>query len=174
MKDLGLKRGWVITTAKERRRLSVGIEIIPWAEVASGHIELFWKRLHIRGGLATLDPPILLKTRKRPFTLLFQKLSSHWKREAGRDFWEGLSTTLKWYAGSNSDTGLQTSDPVASSRLPFKKRGLGRATGNWKPGTPLKAGLGLLSEPCCLNHRRASIFLDLSKIFLYDLARCVQ
>jgi predicted AAA+ superfamily ATPase len=41
MKDLGLKRGWVITTAKERRRLSVGIEIIPWSEVASGHIELF-------------------------------------------------------------------------------------------------------------------------------------
>jgi hypothetical protein len=41
MKDLGLRRGWVITTAKERRRLSAGIEIIPWTEVASGQIELF-------------------------------------------------------------------------------------------------------------------------------------
>ena len=41
MKDLGLRRGWVVTTAKERRRLSADIEIIPWTEVASGHIELF-------------------------------------------------------------------------------------------------------------------------------------
>ena len=41
MKDLGLRRGWVVTTAKERRRLSSGIEIIPWAELAAGRIELF-------------------------------------------------------------------------------------------------------------------------------------
>lgn len=41
MKDLELGRGWVITTAKERRQLSAGIEIIPWTEVASGHIDLF-------------------------------------------------------------------------------------------------------------------------------------
>ena len=41
MKDLGLKRGWVITTARERRRLFAGIEIIPWVDVASGQIELF-------------------------------------------------------------------------------------------------------------------------------------
>jgi predicted AAA+ superfamily ATPase len=41
MKDLGLRRGWVITTARERRRLSPEIEIIPWAELASGEIELF-------------------------------------------------------------------------------------------------------------------------------------
>ena len=41
MKDLDLRRGWVVTTAKERRRLSPGIEIIPWTEVASGKIELF-------------------------------------------------------------------------------------------------------------------------------------
>ena len=40
MKDLGLRRGWVVSTARERRRLSSGIEIIPWAEVASGQIEL--------------------------------------------------------------------------------------------------------------------------------------
>jgi hypothetical protein len=41
MKDLGLSRGWVITTARERQRLSAGIEIIPWDAVASGQIELF-------------------------------------------------------------------------------------------------------------------------------------
>jgi hypothetical protein len=41
MKDLGLSRGWVITTARERQRLSAGIEIIPWDDVASGQIELF-------------------------------------------------------------------------------------------------------------------------------------
>jgi predicted AAA+ superfamily ATPase len=41
MKDLGLRRGWVVTTAKERRRLSAEIEIIPWAELAAGQIELF-------------------------------------------------------------------------------------------------------------------------------------
>ena len=41
MKDLGLRRGWVITTARERRRLSPEIEIIPWAELASGRVEFF-------------------------------------------------------------------------------------------------------------------------------------
>jgi hypothetical protein len=41
LKDLGLNRGWVITTARERQRLSAGIEIIPWNDVASGQIELF-------------------------------------------------------------------------------------------------------------------------------------
>jgi uncharacterized protein len=41
MKDLGLRRGWVVTTAEERRRLSAGIEIIPWTELAAGRIELF-------------------------------------------------------------------------------------------------------------------------------------
>ena len=41
MKDLGLRRGWVISTARERRRLSPGIEIIPWAEIASGQLDLF-------------------------------------------------------------------------------------------------------------------------------------
>ena len=41
MKDLGLKRGWVISTASERRRLSPGIEIVPWSEIASGKVELF-------------------------------------------------------------------------------------------------------------------------------------
>jgi predicted AAA+ superfamily ATPase len=41
MKDLGLRRGWVVTTGSERRRLSSGIDIIPWLEIASGRIELF-------------------------------------------------------------------------------------------------------------------------------------
>jgi uncharacterized protein len=41
MKDLGLSRGWVITTTKGRQRLSAGIEIIPWEDVASDRIELF-------------------------------------------------------------------------------------------------------------------------------------
>ena len=41
MKDLGLRRGWVISTARERRRLSPDIEIIPWPEVASGQLNLF-------------------------------------------------------------------------------------------------------------------------------------
>jgi predicted AAA+ superfamily ATPase len=41
MKDLGLHRGWVVTTARERRRLSPGIEVIPWHEIASGRIDLF-------------------------------------------------------------------------------------------------------------------------------------
>jgi len=41
MKDLELRRGWVITTARERRRLSPEIEIIPWSELASGQVELF-------------------------------------------------------------------------------------------------------------------------------------
>jgi hypothetical protein len=41
LKDLGLSRGWVITTARERQHLSAGIEIIPWNDVASDLIELF-------------------------------------------------------------------------------------------------------------------------------------
>jgi predicted AAA+ superfamily ATPase len=41
MKDLGLRRGWIVTTARKRERVSAGIEIVPWAEVASGEVELF-------------------------------------------------------------------------------------------------------------------------------------
>lgn len=41
MKDLGLRRGWVISTARERRRLSAGIDIVPWSEIVSGRFELF-------------------------------------------------------------------------------------------------------------------------------------
>jgi predicted AAA+ superfamily ATPase len=41
MKDLGLRRGWAVTTGRERRQLSPGIEIIPWLDIASGQVELF-------------------------------------------------------------------------------------------------------------------------------------
>jgi uncharacterized protein len=41
MKDLGLRRGWAVTTGRERRQLSPGIEIIPWFDIASGQVELF-------------------------------------------------------------------------------------------------------------------------------------
>lgn len=41
MKDLGLRRGLVVSMAGERRRLSPDIEIIPWSNVTSGQIELF-------------------------------------------------------------------------------------------------------------------------------------
>lgn len=41
MKDLGLRRGLVVSTARERRRMSPDIEIIPWSDIISGHIELF-------------------------------------------------------------------------------------------------------------------------------------
>ncbi len=41
MKDLGLRRGWVVTTARERRRISAGVEIVPWDEIAAGEVRLF-------------------------------------------------------------------------------------------------------------------------------------
>jgi predicted AAA+ superfamily ATPase len=41
MQDLGLRRGWVVSTARERRQLGHGIEVVPWSEIASGSIELF-------------------------------------------------------------------------------------------------------------------------------------
>jgi len=34
MKDLGLEKGWVVYTGKERRRIGKGIEVIPWDEIA--------------------------------------------------------------------------------------------------------------------------------------------
>ena len=40
MKDLSLKRGWVICTATERRIIGKGIEIVPWRDVASGNVDL--------------------------------------------------------------------------------------------------------------------------------------
>jgi predicted AAA+ superfamily ATPase len=41
MKDLGLRRGWVVSTARERRRLFAGIEVVPWSDVVGGRVELF-------------------------------------------------------------------------------------------------------------------------------------
>lgn len=41
MKDLGLRRGWVVSAAPERRRLSADIDLVPWNEVASGQIDFF-------------------------------------------------------------------------------------------------------------------------------------
>ena len=39
LRDLGLKRGFVITSGEERRAVGP-IEVLPWAEVARGHIDL--------------------------------------------------------------------------------------------------------------------------------------
>lgn len=41
MKDLGLRRGWLVSSGRERRLLAPDIEIIPWAEIALGQIRLF-------------------------------------------------------------------------------------------------------------------------------------
>lgn len=41
MKDLGLKRGWVITSGTERRTVVTGVELVPWQELAAGKIRLF-------------------------------------------------------------------------------------------------------------------------------------
>jgi hypothetical protein len=41
MKDLDLKRGWVISTGTERRRLSSDVEILPWSDVTAGKTDLF-------------------------------------------------------------------------------------------------------------------------------------
>lgn len=41
MKDLGLKRGWIVTSGQERRQMTREIEIVPWAEIARGGVSLF-------------------------------------------------------------------------------------------------------------------------------------
>lgn len=41
MQDLGLPRGWVICSARERRRIGSTIDVIPWAEVAAGELKIF-------------------------------------------------------------------------------------------------------------------------------------
>lgn len=41
MSDLGLRRGWVVTSARAARRLSPGIEMVPWHELVSGRADLF-------------------------------------------------------------------------------------------------------------------------------------
>jgi hypothetical protein len=41
MKDLSLKRGWVVSTTRERARIGKNIEIIPWEELVRGDVSLF-------------------------------------------------------------------------------------------------------------------------------------
>jgi predicted AAA+ superfamily ATPase len=41
MKDLNLRRGWVITTSEEPRSLVPGIDLVPWKQIAAGDIDLF-------------------------------------------------------------------------------------------------------------------------------------
>jgi len=41
MNDLGLKRGWVVTTSEDRRTLAPGIDLVPWKRIAAGEIDLF-------------------------------------------------------------------------------------------------------------------------------------
>jgi predicted AAA+ superfamily ATPase len=41
MSDLGLRRGWVVTSGREARRLAPGVELVPWERVASGQVDLF-------------------------------------------------------------------------------------------------------------------------------------
>ena len=41
MKDLGLRRGIVVTSAREGRAHSPGIEIVPWERIVSGRVDLF-------------------------------------------------------------------------------------------------------------------------------------
>jgi hypothetical protein len=41
MADLGLKRGWVITSGTEPRTLSPEIEVVPWRMITTGEIDLF-------------------------------------------------------------------------------------------------------------------------------------
>jgi predicted AAA+ superfamily ATPase len=41
MKDLDLRRGWCVSSAREGRALSPGIDLVPWERVASGEVELF-------------------------------------------------------------------------------------------------------------------------------------
>lgn len=40
MRDLGLKKGFVICTAPDRRALNSAIEIVPWADVVAGRLDL--------------------------------------------------------------------------------------------------------------------------------------
>jgi predicted AAA+ superfamily ATPase len=41
MKDLGLRRGWVVTSGGEGRTLSPGIELVPWDRIVEGRVDLF-------------------------------------------------------------------------------------------------------------------------------------
>jgi predicted AAA+ superfamily ATPase len=40
MADLGLRKGMVITTSRERRSLGRSIEVVPWQDIASGQVDI--------------------------------------------------------------------------------------------------------------------------------------
>ena len=39
MKDLGLKRGWVVCSAREPRTIGRGIDVVPWENIARGKVD---------------------------------------------------------------------------------------------------------------------------------------
>jgi hypothetical protein len=41
MSDLGLRRGWVVTSGREVRRVAPGVELVPWEHLVAGEVELF-------------------------------------------------------------------------------------------------------------------------------------
>jgi predicted AAA+ superfamily ATPase len=41
MSDLGLRRGFVVTSGREARRLAPGIDLVPWEQVVAGEVDLF-------------------------------------------------------------------------------------------------------------------------------------
>ena len=41
MSDLGLRRGLVVTSGREARRLAPGIDLVPWERVVAGELDLF-------------------------------------------------------------------------------------------------------------------------------------
>jgi predicted AAA+ superfamily ATPase len=41
MKDLNLRRGWVITTSTDARTLSDGVDLVPWSKIIAGEVKLF-------------------------------------------------------------------------------------------------------------------------------------
>ncbi len=41
MKDLSLKRGWVITTGRERARIGTNVEVVPWEHIVRGEVTIF-------------------------------------------------------------------------------------------------------------------------------------
>jgi hypothetical protein len=40
MSDLGLKRGFVVTTGEERRSIGSAIEVLPWQAIARGEVDI--------------------------------------------------------------------------------------------------------------------------------------
>jgi uncharacterized protein len=49
MKDLSLTRGWVVSTATERRLIGNGIEVVPWTAIVNGEIDFSFRTLSSGG-----------------------------------------------------------------------------------------------------------------------------